>query len=85
MASESYARKSPTIVITGTPGTGKTTTAQLLVEESPVPLTHVNVGDLVKEQGLHEGFDDEWGSFTVDEDKVRVSCFLAGARMHDRC
>ena len=76
MTSESANRSSPTIVITGTPGTGKTTTAQLLAEESPVPLTHINVGDLVKEQGLHEGFDDEWGSFTVDEDKVRTSSYL---------
>ncbi|EIN13487.1 P-loop containing nucleoside triphosphate hydrolase protein [Punctularia strigosozonata HHB-11173 SS5] len=70
MASDTPARTSPTIIITGTPGTGKTTTAQLLLEESPIPLTHINVGDLVKERGLHEGFDDEWGSYTVDEDKL---------------
>ncbi|KAF8452282.1 P-loop containing nucleoside triphosphate hydrolase protein [Boletus edulis BED1] len=63
-------RRSPVIVITGTPGTGKSTHAQLLVQESPVPLQHINVGELVKTQGLHEGFDEEWQSFTVDEDKL---------------
>jgi adenylate kinase len=66
----STSRTSPTIVITGTPGTGKSTTAQLLAEESPVPLQHINVGEWVKEKALHEGFDDDWQSYTVDEDKV---------------
>lgn len=63
--------KGPVIVITGTPGTGKTTHAQLLAEESPVPLEHINVGDLVKEKNLYEEYDEEWQSYTVDEDKVR--------------
>ena len=52
--------KGPVIVITGTPGTGKTTLAQLLAEESPVPLKHVNVGELVKEKNLYEEYDEEW-------------------------
>lgn len=64
-------QRSPVIVITGTPGTGKSTHAQLLVDESPIPLQHVNVGELVKTHGLHQGFDEQWQSFTVDEDKVR--------------
>ena len=72
MSTEGPSRTSPVIVITGTPGTGKSTHAQLLAEESPVPLRHINVGELVKEKVLHEGYDDEWQSYTVDEDKVRV-------------
>jgi len=63
-------RQSPVIIITGTPGTGKSTHAQLLAEESPVPLTHINVGELVKEKGFYEGFDQEWQSYTVDEDQL---------------
>ena len=69
----STSRQSPVIIITGTPGTGKTTHAQLLVQESPVPLKHINVGEMVKEKGFYEEFDEEWQSYTVDEDKVRPS------------
>ena len=63
--------KGPVIIITGTPGTGKTTHAQMLAEESPLPLKHINVGEFVKEKGLYEEYDEEWQSYTVDEDKVR--------------
>jgi len=35
-----------------------------------VPLKHINIGELVKEKSLHDGFDDEWQSYIVDEDKV---------------
>lgn len=65
-------RQAPVIIITGTPGTGKSTHAQLLADESPIPLTHINVGDWVKEKALYENFDEEWQSYTVDEDKVRL-------------
>jgi len=41
-------RTKPNILITGTPGTGKTTTSALLAEQTG--LKHVNVGDLVKKE-----------------------------------
>lgn len=63
-------KKGPIILITGTPGTGKSTTADLLVSQSPIPLKHINVGELVKERHLHEKYDEEWQSYIVDEDKV---------------
>ncbi|KAF8587261.1 P-loop containing nucleoside triphosphate hydrolase protein [Ramaria rubella] len=66
----SSTRVLPTILITGTPGTGKSTTAELLVAQSPVPLRHINVGDLVKERHLHEGYDQDWQTYIVDDDKV---------------
>ena len=65
-------KTSPVIVITGTPGTGKSTHAELLVGESPVPLRHINVSEFVKEKELYENFDSEWESYIVDEDKART-------------
>ncbi|KDQ06938.1 hypothetical protein BOTBODRAFT_140611 [Botryobasidium botryosum FD-172 SS1] len=63
-------RSAPIIVITGTPGTGKTVHAQALVDASPIPLRHINVGELVKEKELHDRYDEEWQTYIVDEDKV---------------
>lgn len=66
-------RTSPVIIITGTPGTGKSSHAHLLAEESSIPLQHINVGDFVKEKGLYDNFDEEWQSYNVDEDQARPS------------
>lgn len=66
--------KGPVILITGTPGTGKSTLSQLLAQESPVPLQYINIGDWIKDKGLHDGFDAEWQSYIVDDDKARI-CF----------
>ncbi|GAA6047835.1 hypothetical protein JCM3770_004666 [Rhodotorula araucariae] len=70
-------REWPNILITGTPGTGKTTHAAQLVETlqhgaetSSAPWQHLNVGDFVKEKGCHQGWNDEWQSWDVDEDKL---------------
>lgn len=71
--------KGPVIIITGTPGTGKTTHAQLLESESPIPLKNINVSEWVKERGLFEEYDKEWQSYTVDEDRVRLWLFLLHA------
>lgn len=71
-------RHSPVIIITGTPGTGKSTHAHLLSEESPIPLRHINVGEWVKERLLHDGYDEEWQSYIVDEDKV---CLIPDLRL----
>ncbi|ETV87736.1 hypothetical protein H257_01209 [Aphanomyces astaci] len=62
------ARRLPNILVTGTPGTGKTTLCQLLAERTP--LRNVNVGDLVKEHELHAGRDEDFDCFILDEDKV---------------
>lgn len=75
-------RTRPNILITGTPGTGKTTTAQALVEASEVPLQHVNVVELVKQKELHDGFDQEWQSYIVDEDKVGAMYILVSHTIH---
>lgn len=63
-------RSKPNILITGTPGTGKTTTCQQVVEA--IGFTYINIGEWVKEQELHSGWDDEHDCYIIDEDKVRI-------------
>jgi broad-specificity NMP kinase len=58
------------ILITGTPGTGKTTTSELAAMATG--LEHVNIGQLVKEKGLSDGWDEEFQAFYIDEDKVNL-------------
>lgn len=60
----------PNILIAGTPGTGKTTLCESVVSGSAGTMIHVDVGKLVREKGLHSGFDTEMEAFTLDEDKV---------------
>lgn len=63
-------REKPNILITGTPGTGKTTTATALAES--IQLRHINIGDLVKEKNLHDGWDDQFDCYLINEDLVSL-------------
>ncbi|WZY80976.1 hypothetical protein YC2023_027360 [Brassica napus] len=61
-------RQKPNILITGTPGTGKSTTASALAEATS--FKHICVGDLVKDKNLHDGWDDQFESHVINEDLV---------------
>ncbi|KAH6622396.1 AAA domain-containing protein [Boeremia exigua] len=61
-------RKTPNIIVTGTPGVGKTTHAEQLARATG--FTHISVNQIVKDEGFHEGKDEETGSWIVDEDKL---------------
>lgn len=61
-------RKKPNILVTGTPGTGKTTTSSALSESTQ--LRHICVGDLVKEKNLHDGWDADLDCYVINEDLV---------------
>lgn len=68
LARGSMPRAAPNILVCGTPGTGKTTLCQQVAEATG--LKHINIGDLVKAQSLHSGWDDEFECLVIDEDKV---------------
>ncbi|KAK5993149.1 Hemoglobin and proliferation-regulated protein 1 [Cladobotryum mycophilum] len=61
-------RQSPNIIITGTPGVGKTTHSEILAERTG--LRHLSVNQVVKDKECHEGWSDEYQSWIVDEDKL---------------
>ena len=73
------ARAAPNVLVTGTPGTGKTTLCEQVA--AATGLRHVNIGDLVKEQQLHNGWDDEYECLVIDEDKASSGDTHAGAYM----
>ena len=63
------ARKDPNIVITGTPGVGKTIHCELLAQNTD--LKHLSINKVVRERECHDGWDEELKSWIIDEDKVR--------------
>ncbi|KAL3945838.1 MAG: hypothetical protein SGBAC_000110 [Bacillariaceae sp.] len=68
MGDDGSERTKPNILVTGTPGVGKTSTASLIAERAG--LKHVNVGDLIKELKCYDGFDKELDTNILDEDKL---------------
>ncbi|GAB0183404.1 adenylate kinase isoenzyme 6 isoform X3 [Grus americana] len=58
----------PNVLLTGTPGVGKTTLGKELA--SRAGMTYINVGDMAKEGELYEGFDEEYDCPILDEDRV---------------
>jgi adenylate kinase len=61
-------RTKPNIIVTGTPGVGKTTHCEALAQSTG--LKHISINNIVKERGCHDGYDEEFKSWIVDEDKV---------------
>ena len=52
------------IFITGTPGTGKTTVSRLLEEQ--LSFKRVDINQLVEDEKIFSGYDEEWGYKIVD-------------------
>lgn len=55
------------VAVTGTPGTGKTTAVDRL--DTDLDVIHLN--DVIREEGLHEGVDEDRDSYYTDMDAVR--------------
>ena len=65
-------RMRPNILVTGTPGTGKTVLANELAQRTG--LNYLNIGDLAKEKDLYEGWDEQYNCHVLDEDRVTNVC-----------
>lgn len=65
------ARFHPNIIITGTPGCGKTSFSKSLAESLPSSdYKHYNISELAKERDCIESYDEERDTGVVDEDKL---------------
>ncbi|CAG7558658.1 unnamed protein product [Fusarium equiseti] len=71
-------RKLPNIIITGTPGVGKTTHCESLAERTG--LRHLSVNQVVKDKECHEGWSDEFHSLilldAIEEDVKAGGCII---------
>ena len=74
------ARNNPNIIFTGTPGVGKTSHCELLAANTG--LKHLSVNQIVKERACHDGWDDQFQSWIVDEDKVSWKPVSSKLRNH---
>lgn len=61
-------RSQPNILICGTPGTGKTTLCERIVEHTHAD--YINVGNVVREQRLYSEWDDALDVPIVDDDML---------------
>ena len=57
------------IIVTGTPGVGKTVLARLVAKETG--FNFLSLGEMVRSEGLHKGFDRKAKSYVIDEGSVR--------------
>lgn len=61
-------RKRPNILVTGTPGVGKTTFCEQLAEE--LGFEHLNISNIIRDEVLYHEWDDELNCSVFDEDRV---------------
>ena len=62
-------RTMPNILVTGTPGTGKTTLASKLCKEIE-GFNHINIGEFAKARGHLGQWDEEYQSHELEEDPL---------------
>ncbi|KAL3994101.1 hypothetical protein ACH3XW_20360 [Acanthocheilonema viteae] len=65
--STSETRQKPNLLITGTPGTGKTTLCEIL--STKLGFNYINCSEEIVENNLYSEYDDEFSSHVLDEDK----------------
>ncbi|XP_023218105.1 adenylate kinase isoenzyme 6-like isoform X2 [Centruroides sculpturatus] len=68
MTSNGWTRCLPNLLVTGTPGTGKSTLCAELSQRTG--LEWINIGEVAKTNELYEGYDDIYDCPIIDEDRV---------------
>ncbi|KAL3458034.1 DUF1671-domain-containing protein [Aspergillus heterothallicus] len=59
---------SPNIIVTGTPGVGKTVHCEQLAQDTG--LRHLSINQIAKDRGCYDTYDEELKTWVVDEDKL---------------
>jgi adenylate kinase len=59
--------KRPNILITGTPGTGKSSLAEAVSKK--IGFEYMNVGDMVKDSKFYSEYNEEFDTYIMDDDK----------------
>lgn len=73
----------PVILVTGTPGTGKSTIIKK-VKEGNESVQVLNISELVKEEGLHDGYDEEFETFIINDRKTQKKLMNLIPKMKQR-
>uniref|UniRef100_A0A7S2AHV4 Adenylate kinase isoenzyme 6 homolog n=1 Tax=Alexandrium andersonii TaxID=327968 RepID=A0A7S2AHV4_9DINO len=63
-------RQRPNVLVTGTPGVGKTTFCEALAQVAGSEMKHLEIGRLVRERKLYKEWDDDMECSIFDEDMV---------------
>ncbi|MCJ1310185.1 factor activating pos9 [Agyrium rufum] len=61
-------RTRPSIIVTGTPGVGKTLHCERIAQESG--LEYISINKFAKQHDCHDGYDEELQTWVVDDDKL---------------
>ena len=71
------------IVITGTPGVGKTSVSRMLASKLDADI--IEVGELVEKEKLFTGFDEDRGTFIADTDRLskRIGSLIENSSRRD--
>ena len=78
------ADKFPVVLISGTPGTGKSTIIQKIQRIAP-QVQVLNISELVKREGLHDGYDPEFDTFIINDRKTQKKLRKLIPEMRQKC
>ncbi|BAE55118.1 unnamed protein product [Aspergillus oryzae RIB40] len=78
-------RTAPNVIITGTPGVGKTVHCEQLAQDTG--LRHLSINQVAKDRDCFETYDEELKTWIVDEDKLQenLDAEIFGVLLEEAC